>query len=106
MGKAKINRINGVKDADAVERMYCKAIGQSLIRKKGTIRCPECGKELLITLPFKEMNQTIEDHVQFHKNQQQSLVSIYSKSINVRLSLAHQSLNLVCNKNELGFYFK
>jgi hypothetical protein len=106
MGKATRSRIKGIKDREAQKRMYCRVIGQSLIRKRGTIKCPECGKQLPITLPFKEMNQTIEDHVQFHKNQQQSPVSIYSKSINVRLSLAHQSLNLVCNRNDLGSYFE
>jgi len=106
MGKAKNNRITGIKDPDALKRMYCRVIGQSLIRKTGTIKCPECGKELPITFPFNEMNQAIENHVQFHKDQQQSLVSVYSKSINVRLSLAHQSLNLVYNRDELGSYFE
>jgi hypothetical protein len=106
MGKAKINRTSGNKDPDSVERLYCKVMGQSLIRKRGTIKCPECGKEMPITFPFKEMNQTIEEHVQFHKNQQQSFVSVYSKSINVRLSLAHQSLNLEYHKGELGSYFE
>ncbi len=106
MGKAKNNRINGIKDPDALMRMYCRVIGQSLIRKRGTIKCPECGKELPITLPFNEMNQTIEDHVQFHKGQQQSLVSVYSKSINVRLSLAHQSLNLAYNRDNFGSDFE
>jgi hypothetical protein len=93
MGKATGNRIKGIESQDELEHMYCKVTGQSPIKKRDTIKCPECGKEIPIALPFKLMNQTIENHVQFHKNQQQSLVSIYSKSMNVRLSLAHQILH-------------
>ncbi len=92
MGKATVNRIKSLKEREAIEQLYFRVIGQSLIAARGTIKCPECGKEMPITLPFKLMNQTIEDHVLFHKNQQQSMVSVYSKSINVRLSLANQIL--------------
>jgi len=92
MGKATGKRIKGTKNQKTLEEMFCRVTGQSPLRKRGTIKCPECGKEMPIALPFKLMNQTIENHVQFHKNQQQSLVSIYSKSMNVRLSLAHQIL--------------
>jgi hypothetical protein len=95
MGKATVKRIKGVKNQEALEKMYRRVVGQSLLTNGGTIKCPECGKELPITLPFKLMNQIIENHVQFHKNQQQSLVLIYSKSMNVRLSLAHQILQVI-----------
>ena len=92
MGKATGNRIKGIKNQKTLEEMFSRVTGQSLIGKTGIIKCPECGKEMPIALPFKLMNQIIENHVQFHKNQQQSLVSVYSKSMNVRLSLAHQIL--------------
>ena len=92
MGKARGKRIKVIENQKTLEEMFCRVTGQSLIRKRGFIKCPECGKEMLVALPFKLMNQTIENHVQFHKDQQQSLVSIYSKSMNVRLSLAHQIL--------------
>ena len=95
MGKATGNRVKGIKNQKTLEEMFYRVTGQSLIRKSGTIKCPECGKEILIALPFKLMNQTIENHVQFHKDQQQSLVSVYSKSMNVRLSLAHQILQVL-----------
>ena len=92
MGKAKGKKTKGIENQRTLEEMFYRVTGQSKIKKKGTIKCPECGAEMPIALPFKLMNQTIENHVQFHKNQQQPLVSIYSKSINVRLSLAHQIL--------------
>jgi len=92
MGKATGNRIKGIKNQKTLEEMFCRVTGQSSLRRGGTIKCPECGMEMPIALPFKLMNQTIENHVQFHKNQAQTLVSIYSKSMNVRLSLAHQIL--------------
>jgi hypothetical protein len=91
MGKATGKGKKG-KNQKTLEEMFCRVTGQSPLGKRGTIKCPECGKEMPIALPFKLMNQAIEDHVQFHKNQPQSIVLVYSKSMNVRLSLAHQIL--------------
>jgi hypothetical protein len=93
MGKAKGNRIKGTKNQKTLEEMFYRVTGHSLISKGGSIKCPECGQEMAIALPFKLMNQTIENHVQFHKDQQRSVVSIYAKSMNVRLSLAQQFLH-------------
>ena len=48
--------------------MYAKVVAPNQIyAKKGFIKCPECGEEILIVPTLKKMNEAIENHVQLHK---------------------------------------
>ena len=81
-------------DLEKLKHMYAKVIGSNHIYvKKGFIKCPECGEEILITPPLKKMNQTIENHIQFHKKKLESkLLLKCAKPIYIRLALVRQML--------------
>lgn len=82
-------------DNEKLKQMYTKVVvpNRSQVHK-GFIRCPACGEEILITPTLKKMNEAIENHVQYHKNELESnLLLKYTKPINIRLALVKQILH-------------
>ena len=66
--------------------------------KKGFIKCPECGEEILIVPTLRKMNEAIENHVQLHKAEaSKNLLQKHTKPIGVRLALAEQILQTIQN---------
>ena len=84
-------------DAEKSGKLNAKVVGLNRCQvKKGLIRCPECGEEILITPILMKMNEVIEKHVQVHKNELESnLLLKYAKPINIRLALAKQTLQQI-----------
>jgi len=86
---------NGVfEENEKIRLMYAKVVcPNSIQNRRRFIKCPECGEEILITPTLREMNEAIENHVQFHKEERESnLLAKYTKPINIRLALAKQLL--------------
>lgn len=54
-----------------------------------TITCPDCGTEILILPDLKEMNKTIENHINKHRN---GTIKGTLSCIKIRHSLAQQVL--------------
>ena len=81
-------------DAEKSGKLNAKVVGLNRCQvKKGLIRCPECGEEILITPTLRQMNEAIEDHVQLHKEKPEpNLILKYATPISVRLALVKQVL--------------
>jgi predicted RNA-binding Zn-ribbon protein involved in translation (DUF1610 family) len=79
---------------DRIRQMYAKVVAPNCGQiKKGFIKCPECGEEILITPTLRKMNEAIENHVLLHKEERESnLLEKYTIPINIRLALAKQIL--------------
>lgn len=76
-----------------LKQMYDKVVGQNHTCKKGFIKCPDCGEEILITPTLRKMNEAIENHIQLHKKKTELKPLLdYSKPITIRISLARQTL--------------
>ncbi len=77
-----------------IKEIYSKVIASnSTYIKKGYIKCPECGEEILIIPTLTKMNEAIENHIQLHRQElgNNPLVK-YIKPINIRLALAKQTI--------------
>ena len=87
-------------DYRKLRQMYTKVVASNYIyAKKGFIKCPECGEEILIVPTLKKMNEAIECHVQQHRAEAaSSLLLKHTRPINIRLALAEQILQLPPNK--------
>jgi hypothetical protein len=84
----------GVKEDEKLKMMYARVVSPNQIYvKKGFIKCPDCGQEILITPTLKKMNEAIENHIQLHrkKTELKPLLN-YTKPIIIRLALAKQIL--------------
>lgn len=84
----------GVKEDEKLKMMYARVVSPNQIYvKKGLIKCPDCGQEILITPTLKKMNEAIENHIQLHrkKTELKPLLN-YTKPIIIRLALAKQIL--------------
>lgn len=64
--------------------------------KKGYIRCPECGEEILMLPALRKMSEAIENHVKIHKEHLNTTPSIMQQqtAMHIRLDLAQQVLQL------------
>jgi len=84
-------------DGEKSGKLKAKVVGPSRCQvKKGLIRCPECGEEILITPTLRQMNEAIENHIQVHKDEiEANLLLKYTKPINIRLALANQILQQI-----------
>ncbi len=84
-------------DCEKPSQMYANAVVPNHSHaKKGFIKCPECGEEILITPVLGKMNEAIEDHILLHKEKLESnLLLKYAKPINIRLALANQVLHQI-----------
>jgi hypothetical protein len=80
---------------ERIKQMYAKAVMEpnSVYVKKGFIKCPECGEEILMLPSLRKMNEAIENHVKLHKELLKNSPLISNiKSMNIRLDLAQQVL--------------
>jgi hypothetical protein len=79
---------------EKLRQMYDRVVGSNQIFiKKGFIKCPDCGQEILITPTLRKMNEAIESHIQLHKKKTESKPFLsYTKPITIRLALARQIL--------------
>jgi hypothetical protein len=78
-----------------LEEMYLKVVSEpnDNYQKRGFIKCPRCGDEILMTPTLKTMNQAIENHVRIHKEVLKDRPLQRQKTaIQIRLDLAHQVL--------------
>jgi hypothetical protein len=84
----------GVKEDEKLKQMYARVVGPNQIYvKKGFIKCPDCGEQILITPTLRKMNEAIENHIQLHKKKIESKPLLnYTKPIIIRLALARQIL--------------
>jgi hypothetical protein len=75
--------------------LYAKAVEEPNKNspKRGFVKCPECGEEILMVPTLRVMNQAIETHVQIHKEQlKENPIKEHSKAIRIRLTLMGQVL--------------
>jgi hypothetical protein len=87
-------------DNEKLGQMYYKVVEapnkNSL--KRGFIKCPQCGEEILVIPTLRVMNNAIESHVRKHKDLlKDDLIKGYHMAISIRLSLTGQVLQQVCN---------
>ncbi len=65
--------------------------------KRGLIRCPACGEEILMIPTLRVMSEAIENHVQWHKQQlMNDPIQAQKTAIFVRLDLLGQVLQQAC----------
>jgi hypothetical protein len=82
---------------DNLKELYQKVVTQpnSGYLKKGFIRCPECGEEILMLPALRKMSEAIENHVKIHKELLNSTSSLMQRqaAMHIRLDLAQQVLD-------------
>ena len=86
-------------DEEKLRAIYKKVIEEpnKNVAKKGFIRCPECGEEILIIPTLRVMHEAIENHVCKHKEQlKREPIKEHQTAIFVRLSLMEQVLQYAC----------
>lgn len=80
---------------NTLEDMYLKVVTEpnDTYQKRGFIKCPRCGDEILMIPTLKTMNQAIENHVRIHKELLKNEPILRQRTaMQVRLDLAHQVL--------------
>lgn len=80
---------------DNLEEMYLKVITgpNDNHSRRGFIKCPECGDEILMIPTLRQMNRAIENHVKVHKEMLcNSPITKHQTAIQIRLDLAQQVL--------------
>ncbi len=80
---------------EKLREMYQKVVAQPNISmpKRGYIRCPECGEEILMLPALRKMSEAIENHVKLHKEMPAaSSLLTQQAAIHIRLDLAQQVL--------------
>ena len=86
-------------DDDKLRAMYQKVIqepNKNAVRK-GFIRCPECGEEILLIPTLRVMHEAIENHVHKHKELLKAdPIKQHQTAILIRLSLMGQVLQYAC----------
>jgi hypothetical protein len=84
-----------LKETLNLEEMYLKVVSEpnDNYQKRGFIKCPECGDEILMIPTLRTMNQAIENHVRIHKALLDDCPLERQKTaIQIRLDLAQQVL--------------
>jgi hypothetical protein len=87
-------------DNEKLEQIYLKVVEMpnknSL--KRGFIKCPQCGEEILMIPTLRVMNDAIENHVRKHKELlKDDPIKEHRIAIGIRLSLTGQVLQQACN---------
>ena len=68
--------------------------------RKGFIRCPDCGEEILMIPTLRKMNEAIETHVKNHKEMLKDNTLLQQHTaIQIRLDLAQQVLQKASDPN-------
>ncbi len=84
-----------INDILSIEELYLKVVSEPNVNslRRGFIKCPECGDEILMIPTLKTMNAAIENHVKMHKELLKDKPLEREKTaIQVRLNLAQQVL--------------
>ena len=69
--------------------------------RRGFIRCPECGEEILLIPTLRVMNEAIENHVNLHKEQlKDAPIRGRQVAIFARLALTIQTLKQIYRLQE------
>jgi hypothetical protein len=91
----------GMFDDEKLIAIYQKVVEQpnrNAVRK-GVIRCPDCGEEILMIHTLKVMHIAIENHVHKHKERLKAdPISAHQTAILIRLSLMGQVLRHACKQ--------
>jgi hypothetical protein len=86
-----------------LKELYQKVVTQpnNGYLKKGYIRCPECGEEILMLPALRKMSEAIENHVKIHKEQLNTTPSLMQQqtAMHIRLDLAQQVLQQASSPN-------
>jgi hypothetical protein len=80
---------------ESFREMYLKVVTEPSDRhlRKGFIKCPECGEEILMIPTLREISTAIENHVKTHKELlMDSPLLKQQTAMHVRLDLAQQVL--------------
>ena len=91
----------GIFDDEKLIAIYQKVVEQPNRNavKKGIIRCPDCGEEILMIPTLRVMHIAIENHVHKHKEQlKDDPISAHQTAILIRLSLMGQVLRYACKQ--------
>jgi hypothetical protein len=87
-------------DNNKLKMLYEKVIeapNKDCPPKRGFIKCPECGEEILMIPTLRVMSDAIENHVQWHKqNLMNDPIKAHKTAIMVRLDLLGQVLQQAC----------
>jgi len=82
-------------DLEHIRELYLKVVlsANKCRMRKGFIKCPECGEQILMVPALRKMNEAIENHVKVHKEQTEvnSLINHHT-AMQIRLDLAQQVL--------------
>ena len=87
--------LNELNDDESLKEMYLKVVTEPNDDhlKRGFIKCPECGEEILMIPALRKMSEAIENHVRVHKELLKSSPLLRQhKAMVVRLDLAQQVL--------------
>ncbi len=82
-------------DYELLRQLYLKVVMEpnDAALKKGFIKCPECGEEILMIPALKKMNEAIENHVKLHKDLlDDNPIQKHNTAMYIRLDLAQQVL--------------
>ena len=85
-----------------LKEMYQKVVAQAnqSSLKKGCIRCPECGEEILMLPSLRKMSEAIECHVKIHKDFPITSTILNQQMVmHIRLDLAQQVLQKASTPN-------
>lgn len=86
-------------DNENLKQIYLRTIEEPNkdCSKRGFIRCPECGEEILMIPTLRVMNSAIENHVHVHKEQLKTdPIKEHQTAISIRLDLMSQVLQQAC----------
>ncbi|MFB3888207.1 MAG: hypothetical protein ACE14S_01865 [Candidatus Bathyarchaeia archaeon] len=82
-------------DEEKLKEVYEKVVEEANRDpiKKGLIKCPECGEEILMIPTLRVMHKAIENHVHIHKEQLKAEpIKEHQIAIHIRLDLMGQVL--------------
>ncbi len=86
--------IKGINE-DNLEELYLKVVSgpNDDHLRRGFIKCPDCGDEILMSPTLRKMNQAIENHVKVHKEILKDRPILKQQTaMQIRLDLAQQVL--------------
>ncbi|MCW4004754.1 MAG: hypothetical protein NWE95_12670 [Candidatus Bathyarchaeota archaeon] len=91
MAEIQIKELNSNEN---LQEMYLKVVtGANDCPRKGFIKCPDCGEEILMIPTLRKMNEAIENHVKNHKEMLKDNTLLQQHTaIQIRLELAQQVL--------------
>jgi hypothetical protein len=88
-------------DEEKLKLIYQKVVQEPNTNsaRKGFIKCPNCGEEILMVPTLRIMNQAIENHIDKHKEQLKAdAIKEHEAAIFIRLSLMRQVLRYTCKQ--------